>query len=335
MERAVTIKDIAQKAGVHYSTVSLALRDSPRLPLATRQKIKRVADSLGYVPNAALKALCAYRNAQLAHPIRSALAYLTDSSMDYPFGAMVYRHAKAQAARLGYNLIYYNLHEEGITLDRLRSIWWNSGIKGVLIGPFMEAMTELDDKWDKWVVVAYGYSVESPQFNRAVLDHYHNMLHHLEALYGLGYRRIGLNMAQGLNERTHEMLHGAYLIHQQRHGLDAIPVNRREGDKPEAIREWIERERLDLVIAYEGVYEGMLESGLRVPEDVGFSLLSTPNYMEPETAIWAGFESRPDMLASGAVSLLVSLIHENAYGLPEVPRTIMIPGVFRRGSTVR
>ena len=39
-ERRVTLSDIAKKAGVHVTTVSLAMRNHPRLPETTRQRIQ-------------------------------------------------------------------------------------------------------------------------------------------------------------------------------------------------------------------------------------------------------------------------------------------------------
>lgn len=54
---AVTMKDVAEVAEVSVSTVSLALRDNPRIPEATRQKIKETAAAMGFVPNIAGSAL--------------------------------------------------------------------------------------------------------------------------------------------------------------------------------------------------------------------------------------------------------------------------------------
>jgi len=44
---AVTIKDVARKAGVSRSTVSRALRDSAIIAPETTQRIKRLAARLG------------------------------------------------------------------------------------------------------------------------------------------------------------------------------------------------------------------------------------------------------------------------------------------------
>ncbi|SDY93874.1 LacI family transcriptional regulator [Evansella caseinilytica] len=53
----VTIKDIAKAAGVSYSTVSKALRDSPLVKPPTKKKIVNIANELGYQPNVAARSL--------------------------------------------------------------------------------------------------------------------------------------------------------------------------------------------------------------------------------------------------------------------------------------
>ncbi len=53
----VTIKDIAKHAGVSYSTVSKALRNSPLVKKPTKTKIIQIAEELGYQPNIAARSL--------------------------------------------------------------------------------------------------------------------------------------------------------------------------------------------------------------------------------------------------------------------------------------
>jgi DNA-binding LacI/PurR family transcriptional regulator len=48
---AASLKEIAEKAGVHTSTVSLALRGNPKISEQTRKSIEKIAHSLNYVPN--------------------------------------------------------------------------------------------------------------------------------------------------------------------------------------------------------------------------------------------------------------------------------------------
>jgi LacI family transcriptional regulator len=54
---SITIKDIAKHAGVSYSTVSKALRDSPLVKKPTKMKIMKIAAELGYQPNVAARSL--------------------------------------------------------------------------------------------------------------------------------------------------------------------------------------------------------------------------------------------------------------------------------------
>ncbi|WP_100406446.1 LacI family DNA-binding transcriptional regulator [Bacillus solitudinis] len=53
----ITIKDIAKQAGVSYSTVSKALRNSPLVKEPTKKKIIRIAEQLGYQPNIVARSL--------------------------------------------------------------------------------------------------------------------------------------------------------------------------------------------------------------------------------------------------------------------------------------
>ena len=53
----VRLKDIADKTGFSTNTVSLALRQSPRIPQQTRDIIQRAATELNYLPNQIAKSL--------------------------------------------------------------------------------------------------------------------------------------------------------------------------------------------------------------------------------------------------------------------------------------
>ncbi|MBW4606134.1 MAG: LacI family transcriptional regulator [Hassallia sp. WJT32-NPBG1] len=56
-KRRISIEDIARRAGVSHSTVSRALRDNPLISPEVREKIKRIAQEMNYVPNAIAQSL--------------------------------------------------------------------------------------------------------------------------------------------------------------------------------------------------------------------------------------------------------------------------------------
>ncbi|EIQ82153.1 UNVERIFIED_CONTAM: LacI family DNA-binding transcriptional regulator [Streptococcus canis] len=53
----VTIKDVAQKAGVNPSTVSRVLKDNRSISQKTKEKVRKAMADLGYVPNVAAQML--------------------------------------------------------------------------------------------------------------------------------------------------------------------------------------------------------------------------------------------------------------------------------------
>lgn len=53
----VSLRDVAEQAGVSFQTVGKALRGEGRVAPATRQRIQEVADALGYMPNSVARSL--------------------------------------------------------------------------------------------------------------------------------------------------------------------------------------------------------------------------------------------------------------------------------------
>src|SRR3954447_2900273 len=75
--RTVTLKDIANAAGVSLMTVSRALRKHASVSQETQTKIEAVAKELGYRPNPLISALMSYRRAGKAPHSHSVIAFVT------------------------------------------------------------------------------------------------------------------------------------------------------------------------------------------------------------------------------------------------------------------
>ena len=72
----ITLKDVAEEAGVSRMTVSLALRGHAKITEATKNKVRRAADSLVYVPNPHISALGAHIRSSKQKALPASLAYL-------------------------------------------------------------------------------------------------------------------------------------------------------------------------------------------------------------------------------------------------------------------
>jgi hypothetical protein len=62
----ITQRDVAHACGLHPSTVCLALKNSPAIPVATRQRVQAIAGDLGYFPNVAARNLALLRTEKKA-----------------------------------------------------------------------------------------------------------------------------------------------------------------------------------------------------------------------------------------------------------------------------
>jgi DNA-binding LacI/PurR family transcriptional regulator len=109
-----TIRDVAAKAGVSKSLVSLALQNSTRVAPETRRSIRRAADELGYRPNAIARSLGAHRS-------RTIGVFVLD--LHNPIYVDILDGVQAEAHRLDYRTILVmgsaDRHVERAELDKL------------------------------------------------------------------------------------------------------------------------------------------------------------------------------------------------------------------------
>ncbi len=92
----VSMKDVAQAAGVSLSTVSRALADSARVNPETRERIQGIAREMGYLPSAIARGLATRRT----HTLGVVVMDITD-----PFIAEIVRNIDRTALNHGYSLI--------------------------------------------------------------------------------------------------------------------------------------------------------------------------------------------------------------------------------------
>ncbi len=95
----VTIKDIARKLNLSYSTVSLALNSSPLVNKDTAKKVREAALDIGYQPNALARGLVLNK---------SAIIGIIVPDVTNPFFAAVARGAEEATVEKGYNLLICN-----------------------------------------------------------------------------------------------------------------------------------------------------------------------------------------------------------------------------------
>ena len=105
----VTLRDIARELGVSHVTVSLALRDHPRISKAMTTRVKQTAARLGYRPDPMLTALSHYRRGRRANPITASIAWINawpkpEQLRSFREFDAYWRGARTAATKFGYRV---------------------------------------------------------------------------------------------------------------------------------------------------------------------------------------------------------------------------------------
>lgn len=117
----VSSKDVARLSGVSQPTVSRALRDDPRLTDATKEKVRRAAEQLGYSPNAFGRALATGRSTRVG---------LLVADLDNHFFIHVIAAIHDELAKLDNELILLTESSGG---ERIESRIASLGLGGVIL----------------------------------------------------------------------------------------------------------------------------------------------------------------------------------------------------------
>ena len=107
---AITIKDVARQCGMSISTVSKVFNGYPDISEETRKQVMKVANGMGYQPNALARALKTNRSYNLG-------VLFVDESISglmHPFFAAMLNAFKAEAESHGYDITFIN-HNIGDT----------------------------------------------------------------------------------------------------------------------------------------------------------------------------------------------------------------------------
>lgn len=336
-ERKITVRDIAQKAGVHYTTVSRALSGHPSIPEATKKRIRDIAKELGYVPDPMLSALSAYRTRLGPHAFQGNLAWVTNGrtrdELEVHEIFNLYREgARRRAAELGYSLENFWLREGDMSLKRAGDILAARNIRGLLICPQPVAGERVELDWSLFSAITFGYTLGWPALHTVASHTFRALVSTVDEVRARGYRRLGFVLSAERDERTFHIWSGAFLACQQQwHRSERVPLHCPKILHTNPLLRWIERYKPEVIISSLHNLVDVLESnGYRVPRDIGFASPSLTSGPRPVS----GIDENSLHMGEAAVNLLVGMLHRNERGIPSMPHTLMIKGTWREGDTL-
>lgn len=332
----VTLRNIARLARVDVSTVSLALRGSPRVAASTKARIKEIANQLGYRPDPALAALNAYRDAR-RREFRQVVAWLTNfppqagSWRSRTIYAEYFRGASLRAEAYGYRLEEFALRGGEVPASRMLQILETRGVRGILLCP-QPSMGELAHfDFSPFAAVTFGYSLRTPRLHLVSNHQFLSIRLAAEKLRLAGYRRIGLALPADYHESLQWQTDGAFHAFLERCGpLPRDLVFKDKSWSLASFSRWLRRMKPDAIIVDPNTMHGWWpQLGLRVPEDLGVASFT----LASEDHDWSGIHQNNDAIGAAGFDLLQMLLHRNECGVPTHPIRLLIEGVWRDGPT--
>ena len=338
-ESSPSLRIVAEEAGVSRMTVSLALRNHPSLPEATRQRIMKVAGRLGYRPDPDIGELMRKIREKKASRLPNVIGYITadddrNTGKDVQTWHDYFEGAKKRAEACGYRLDEFWLNEPHMTEKRLSQIIHVRGIEGVLIAPLPLAKKIFQEVgWKHLSAVELGYSQLAPALHRACNHQFQSMLCLMQHLQSAGYNRIGLAMYDDQDERANHNWRAGYLSAESLlPNRDQIPMLLTDSWTRHSFRRWLEKYRPDVVVTIgEEVSHWLNELGCRVPQEIGLANVDLTASMKNVP----GIHQNSMAVGAAAVDLLISLMSHHERDIPTTPKILMVEGTFIQGKTTR
>jgi LacI family transcriptional regulator len=240
---------------------------------------------------------------------------------------------RASALELGFKLEEFVVGAAGLTVARLDSILQSRGIHGVLLLPSFYTPDWSGLDWGRCAGVYTDYVIERPALHCVCCNHYRSMAALLGRLKERGYRRPGLFLERGRDERTQRRFSAAFRSFQESEpGVENVPLLITEQEqRKEEFMAWFRRHQPDVVVGhFTEAINWMEEAGATLPA-TGFVSLNVLYKVRP----CAGLDQQPRELGARAAELLIAQLQRNELGIPDWPTTTTIPARWVEGPTVR
>ena len=335
------MQHVADAAGVHRTTVSMALRNHPSIPENTRRKIATLAGKMGYRPNPLVSALMSQLRAQRPVDSHEVIAYVTSHPPSNPWrqhSALVemFEGAKAKARELGFGLEEFDRHSRGMNAHRMKEILLTRGIRSIILAPLPDGTDDIDLDLSTFATVALGVSLRSPALERIANDHFQSFRVVFRECLRLGYHRIGFIVGHDFSERLEGRWLGAYLYGQYvldpKLRLEPLLIKTFESKarKP-IIKAWCLSERPEVIVSPLGAAQDSWLGELRaMPGSPGVVNLTLP----PQPGECAGILQDAFKLGQIAVERMVARLQRNDIGLLSQTQNTMLHGTWVDGASL-
>ncbi|HXJ87275.1 MAG TPA: LacI family DNA-binding transcriptional regulator [Candidatus Binatia bacterium] len=185
----VTIRDVAKESGFSSTTVSIVLNNAPLsryIPAATKKKIERAAQKLGYRPNQFARSLRSKRS----HTVGVMVFDMTD-----PFCTLILRGIENTLYQASYLPILTDVHNEGSRFERYLEMLLDRRIEALIVianWVFLDINLLADLEKSSIPTAMIGCELKTDSISSVIVDNELGGHIALEHLHSLGHRKIAI-----------------------------------------------------------------------------------------------------------------------------------------------
>jgi LacI family fructose operon transcriptional repressor len=279
---AASIKDVARQAGCSIATVSRVLAGKGYISDEARQKVEAAVKETGYRPNRVARSLRAQKSRVIG---------LILSDICNPFFSEISRSVERVAFKNGYNVLICNTDEDPKKEAHYLKLMDEEQVAGILLSPTRAGAKNFDPSLLPPVVL-FDRKFPKPLLDSVVIDNEDAARKLTKTLLDGGFRKIaGLFGAKSFTASGRIAgFQAAFAGMEERMGvIHQAPAFEEEGNRvmKEILRDAPEVDAIvcSSALLATGAYKALRESGLRIPQDIGFACFDDPS--------WASFVDPP------------------------------------------
>ena len=315
IRKKVTIKDVAMRAGVSPTTVSMVLNGKDvSLPESTRERVRRAAAELDYSTDILARALVTRRTNIIGVVV---------PDISNAFFSEAVRHLQVEIAKYGYDIILCNSEERAQNDYRYIRLLAGRNVDGLILTPSAEALTE--ENAGKMKHLLEGLRIPYVFFDRyyagdprVAVDNAQSSYIAAKYLLEKGHKRIGVVAGPLTLNSSRNRLKGVRRALEEC-GLSLPDELVYEGkyDFTTGVSGGAELIKKDVTAIFAfsdmqayGVYESAKRAGKRIPDDLSVMGFDDNSYSSVLEVPLSTMRQPVEMIAKEVCRVILALINE-------------------------
>jgi DNA-binding LacI/PurR family transcriptional regulator len=320
------------------TTVSDALRGSPRVKSATVELVRAAAKDAGYERNPLTGAVMSQLRRSRGQQFRGVLAALEvmddqRSDLTVRYNETLLQGISSRCNALGFKVERFEIGPQSVRLNRLDTILHTRGIQGLILLPASGFPDLSALSWQRYTAAYVDYFIDHPPLHCVCSDHYRSMVGLLQELHARGYRRPGLFMEIPLDERLQFRWEGAFLAMQKYlPDITEVPPLRMATITRDGFETWFKKHNPDVVLGhFPEAISWMKSCGASLPRTHAFVCLNSLRAQ----GNCAALDLQTAQLGARATELVIGQLLHNEFGIPAQPSLTTLAAKLVEGPTLR